>query len=125
MATLIVALKLVEYKFLIQQFSIEIYVGLIAILFTGVGIWIGLSLINRKDSRVKTELKDFDQLGISKREHEVLCLIAKGLTNQQIADHLFISLPTVKTHSSNLFVKLDVNRRTQAMLKAKEMGLID
>jgi len=125
MATLMLVLKLVEYKFLIQQFSLEIYVGLIAILFTGVGIWIGLSLINRNDSRVKTELQNFGELGISKREHEVLCLIAKGLTNQQIADQLFISLPTVKTHSSNLFMKLDVNRRTQAMLKAKEMGLID
>jgi ATP/maltotriose-dependent transcriptional regulator MalT len=64
------------------------------------------------------------RLGISKREHEVLELMAKGLSNQEIADNLFVSLNTIKTHSSNLFIKLQVGRRTQAVQKGKELGLI-
>lgn len=69
----------------------------------------------------ETELQ---RLGISKREHEVLELIAKGLSNQEIADKLFVSLNTIKTHTSNLFLKLEVSRRTQAIQKAKELRLI-
>jgi ATP/maltotriose-dependent transcriptional regulator MalT len=64
------------------------------------------------------------QTGISKREYEVLELMAQGLSNQEIAEKLFVSLNTVKTHTSNLFVKLDAKRRTQAIQKAKELGLI-
>ena len=64
------------------------------------------------------------QLGISKREHEVLELIASGLSNQEIADKLFVSINTVKTHSSSLFLKLDASRRTQAIQKAKELRII-
>jgi DNA-binding NarL/FixJ family response regulator len=125
MALLVLVLKLVEYRFFFRQFSLEVYVGLIAILFTGFGIWIGLRLVKSQDSQMKSVTKTFNQFGISKREYEVLHLMAKGLSNQQIADQLFISLPTVKTHSSNLFIKLNVQRRTQAILKAKEIGLVD
>jgi len=67
---------------------------------------------------------ELQRLGISKRELEVLELISRGLSNQQIADTLFVSLNTIKTHSSNLFLKLDVNRRTQAVQRAKELRLI-
>ena len=65
-----------------------------------------------------------DERGISRREYEVLELMAKGFSNQEIADRLFVSLNTIKTQSSNLFLKLDVNRRTQAVQKAKELQLI-
>ena len=68
--------------------------------------------------------KILTETGISKREHEVLELMAKGLTNQEIADKLFVSLNTVKTHTANLFVKLDAKRRTQAIQRAKELQLI-
>ena len=67
---------------------------------------------------------ELQRLGISKREYEVLELMAQGLSNQEIADKLFVSLNTIKTHSSNLFVKLDARRRTQAVRQAKELGLL-
>lgn len=68
--------------------------------------------------------QELQKLGISKREHEVLELMSTGLTNQEIADKLFVSLNTIKTHSSNLFLKLEVSRRTQAIQKGKQLRLI-
>jgi ATP/maltotriose-dependent transcriptional regulator MalT len=65
-----------------------------------------------------------EKLGISKREHEVLELMANGFSNQEIADKLFVSVNTIKTHSANLFLKLEVRRRTQAVQKGKELMLI-
>ena len=107
----------------------EIYAGAIATIFMGLGIWVGQIIIktkNETDETTKKEVipKPTIDLGISKREFEVLQLIAKGYSNQEIADQLFISLPTVKTHVSNLFSKLDVKRRTQAVKKATELKLI-
>jgi ATP/maltotriose-dependent transcriptional regulator MalT len=108
----------------------EIYGGLIALIFMGLGIWAGLKLTKRKSTLVFVQTPvQFDEnkireLGISKREHEVLELISQGLSNQEIADKLFVSLNTVKTHSARLFEKLDVNSRTKAVHKAKELGLI-
>jgi DNA-binding NarL/FixJ family response regulator len=128
LAALIGIMKFVEYRYFIRDFSIEVYVGVVAALFTGLGIWVGLKLINRKNKVETIEFvkdeKALKSLKISKREYQVLQLISKGLSNQEIADELFISLPTVKTHSSNLFEKLDVQRRTQAIHKAKELKLI-
>ncbi len=128
MAVLIFALKYLEYRLVVHDLSIEFYVGIIAIFFTGLGIWAGLRLTSKKVIMVgpmfilnETELQ---RLGISKRELEVLELIAKGLSNQEIADKLFVSLNTIKTHTSNLFLKLEVSRRTQAIQKAKELRLI-
>ena len=133
---LIVVLKLIEYRFLVREHSIEIYGGLIAALFAGVGIWLGLTLTKKKEvvivkevavpapasfSRDKQRLKD---LGITPRELEILGLIAQGLSNREIAGALFVSENTVKTHSSRLFDKLSARRRTQAVQIAKEMGLI-
>lgn len=69
--------------------------------------------------------KEKQKLGLSSREMEVLQLMAQGLSNQEIADKLFLSVPTVKTHSSNLFFKLDVKRRTQAIEKARQLKIID
>lgn len=130
LAGLVFFLKFIEYKFFIRDVSLEFYLGLVAVLFTCVGIWAGLK-ITRKKTVVVSVAEEFSvddeqlkQLGISKREYEVLELMAKGLSNQEIADKLFVSLNTVKTHSSNIFLKLDARRRTQAIQKAKELRLI-
>lgn len=115
----------------------DIYMGLIALVFTSVGIWAGLKLTRKKEVTVVKEVpvivdrQNFvlnenllKQLGISKREYEVLELIAGGLSNKEIGDKLFVSENTIKTHSSRLFEKLEVSRRTQAVEKAKSLGLI-
>jgi len=98
------------------------------VMFTALGIWAGLRLTQKKVIMVGAEYifngTELQRLGISKREHEVLELMAKGLSNQEIADKLFVSLNTIKTHTSNLFLKLEVSRRTQAIQKAKELRLI-
>src|SRR6478736_7266216 len=128
MAVFIFLLKYLEYRLLIHDLSTEIYVGIIAITFTALGIWAGIRLTRKKvmvtDGNFIFNEKELQRLGISKREHEVLELVASGLSNQEIADKLFVSLNTIKTHTSNLFLKLDVSRRTQAIQKAKELRLI-
>jgi two-component system, NarL family, response regulator LiaR len=128
MAILIFALKYLEYRLVVRDLSTEFYVGIIAVFFTGLGVWAGLRLTSRKVILIGPEFVfnegELHRLGISKREHEVLELMAKGLSNQEIADKLFVSLNTIKTHTSNLFLKLEVSRRTQAVQKAKELRLI-
>lgn len=129
LAGLIFILKFVEYRFLIRDLSLEFYIGAIAFFFTALGVWAGLKLTRKKTVIITNPEFRFDQsrldsLDISKREYEVLELMAKGLSNQEIADKLFVSLNTVKTHASNLFLKLEVSRRTQAVQKAKELQLI-
>jgi DNA-binding CsgD family transcriptional regulator len=133
---LIVALKLIEFRFLFVEHSIEIYGGLIAALFAGIGIWLGLKLTKKKEVVVVREVpvlatepfslneERLKDLGITKRELEILELIAQGLSNREIAEKLFVSENTVKTHSSRLFDKLSAKRRTQAVQIGKEMGLI-
>ena len=128
LAAFVFVLKFLEYRLIIRDLSIEFYIGAVALIFTGVGIWAGLKLTRKRVVMVGPEFvlneNELQRLGISKREHEVLGLMAQGLSNQQIADKLFVSLNTVKTHSSNLFLKLEVNRRTQAVQKAKGLRLI-
>jgi DNA-binding CsgD family transcriptional regulator len=131
MALLIFILKFVEYRFLVRDLSLEFYLGLVAVFFTVIGIWAGLRITGKKtiiitqpSTAFKLDEEIMKQWGISKREYEVLELMATGLSNQEIADKLFVSLNTVKTHLSNLFIKLDVKRRTQAIQKAKELRLI-
>lgn len=130
LAALVFLLKLLQYRFLVRDLSLEFYMGLLALLFTGIGIWAGLKLTSRKtitlaaSSNFIFDPARLEKLGISKREHEVLELIALGLTNQEIADKLFVSVNTIKTHTANLFSKLDVRRRTQAIQKGKELLLI-
>jgi ATP/maltotriose-dependent transcriptional regulator MalT len=134
---LIVFLKLIEFRFLVVAHSIEIYGGLIAALFAGLGIWLGLKLTPKKELVVVKEVpvpaatqsfslneERLKDLGITKRELEILELIAQGLSNREIADKLFVSENTVKTHSSRLFDKLSARRRTQAVQIGKEMGII-
>lgn len=130
LAVLIFVLKFIEYRFLVRDLSLEFYIGAIAIFFTVLGVWAGLKLTKKKTIIITNPAYQFDQsrldsLSISKREYEVLELMAKGLSNQEIADKLFVSLNTIKTHSSNLFLKLEVSRRTQAVQKAKELQLIE
>jgi len=131
LAGLVFLLKVLEYKFFVRDLSLEFYLGVVALLFTGVGIWVGLKLTRRKQPVQSSQPQAFvmnaaalQQAGISPREYEVLEAIAKGFSNQEIADKLFLSVNTVKTHTSNLFVKLDARRRTQAIQKAKALGLI-
>ena len=133
---LIVLLKLLEYRFLIVEHSIEIYGGLIALMFAVLGIWLGLKLTKTKETVVVREVLlpaphsftldevKLRELGITRRELEILELIAGGLSNREIAEKLFVSENTVKTHSSRLFDKLSAKRRTQAVQLGKELGLI-
>ena len=133
---LIAVLKFVEYRFLIVEHSVEIYGGLIALLFAGVGIWLGLKLTGKKEVVVFKELPvtapvpftldegRLRELSITRRELEILALIASGMSNREIAEKLFVSENTVKTHSSRLFDKLGAKRRTQAVQIGKKLGLI-
>ena len=133
---LIALLKLIEYRYLVIDHSVEIYGGLVATLFAGLGIWLGLKLTRNTETIVIREVsvpapttfvqnaERVEALGITPRELEILGLIAAGLSNREIAEKIFVSENTVKTHSSRLFDKLNAKRRTQAVQIAKEMGLI-
>ena len=141
---LIAALKLIEYRYLVLQHSLEIYGGLVALLFSALGIWLGLKLTRPKETVITREVPvrvevpvpvpvtgpfqrneaRVEQLGITARELEILEAIAAGLSTREIAERLFVSENTVKTHTSRLFDKLSAKRRTQAVQRAKEEGLI-
>ncbi len=128
LALIIVGVKVAEYQFLKRDLTLEAYIAIIAIVCAGIGVWIGIKAIpGKKESTTHAfvrNTKELEQLGISNRELEVLELMASGFSNQEIGDRLFVSLSTVKTHVGNLFVKLDVKRRTQAVQRAKELNLI-
>ena len=138
LAFLLFLLKWLELRFIIFDHSIEIYIGCIAIIFTTLGIWLALKLSTPKIETVVVEKEVYvirnenfvldkslvSQLELSKRELEILSLLAQGHSNQEIAEKLFVSLSTVKTHNQNLFEKLDVKRRIQAVEKAKRLNLI-
>ncbi len=138
LALLLFALRWLELRFIILNHSLEIYVGAIALLFTGLGIWLTLKLREPKKETIIIEKEiyihppaafilnetNLEQLGISPRELEVLQLMAEGRSNAEIAARLFISLNTVKTHSSKLFEKLEVKRRTQAIESARKLNII-
>jgi DNA-binding CsgD family transcriptional regulator len=133
---LIAVLKLLEYKHFVHAYPSEIYGGLVAVLFTAVGIYVGLRWHRSREGVESarppaTEGAPFApdpgvlrRLGITPREHEILRLIAEGLSNREIGARVFISENTVKTHSSRLFDKLGVSRRVQAVQKGRALGLI-
>ena len=122
---LLVLFQLSKYAYLSGDISIEITIGVIAVVFFFIGIY-----INRKTQRKKEKttseinLKKIELLGISQREYEVLVQISKGLSNKEIASVLFVSESTIKTHVSNLLVKLDAKRRTQAIQRAKDLQIL-
>ncbi|WP_343487213.1 response regulator transcription factor [Allomuricauda sp. d1] len=128
-STLIVALlilfRLSEYAFLVGDTSIELIIAIVAIVFLGIGLYINkkrAETIPRKDGEI--DAKKIKELGISDREYEVLLEISNGLSNKEIGEKLFVSESTIKTHVSNLLVKLDAKRRTQAIQRAKELQII-
>ena len=141
---LIAALKLIEYRYLVLEHSLEIYGGIIALLFAALGIWLGLKLTRTRERIVTREVHvpvevrvpipvpgpfqrneaRVEQLGVTARELEILEAIAAGLSTREIAERLFVSENTVKTHTARLFEKLSARRRTQAVQRAKEEGLI-
>jgi len=138
LAFLLFLLKWLELRFIIFDHSFEIYIGFIAVIFTALGIWLALKLSKPKIETVVVEKEVYvhrnenfelntslvTQLELSKRELEILGLLAQGHSNQEIATALFVSLSTVKTHLQNIFGKLDVQRRIQAVEKAKRLSLI-
>jgi DNA-binding CsgD family transcriptional regulator len=138
MAVLIFALKWLQWKFLISANSLEVYIGLSALIFTALGIWMALKLVKPQVQEVVVEKEvslptheghtinesELEKLKLSKREYDVLQLLAKGYSNAEIADELFLSLSTVKTHVSNLLVKMSVKNRTHAVTTAKKMKIV-
>ena len=129
LAVFVLLLKWLEYRYWVRDLSMEVYLGVIATVFVIFGIWIGIRLTKRKptisDSGEFVRNDEYlSQAGISEREYDVLVQLSRGLSNQEIADKLFVSSNTVKTHISNLYSKLQVKRRTQAVQLAKERRLI-
>jgi len=143
MAAILLLLQWMQFKFMVIDHATEIYITGIAIIFTFLGIWLAKKLTRPKTEVIKETIvvekevtvyksaesfspdtEMINRLGISPREMDVLGLMAAGATNQEIADTLFVSLNTIKTHTSRLFEKLDVKRRTQAVEKAKRLNII-
>jgi DNA-binding CsgD family transcriptional regulator len=143
---LIAVLKLVELRFLVIEHSVEIYGGIVALIFSALGIWLGLKLTRPRETVIVREVPvevpvpvpvivptggpfrrndaRLAELGITPRELEILEAMAAGLSNREIAERLFVSENTVKTHAARVFDKLSARRRTQAVQLAKEAGLI-
>ena len=139
---LIATLQYTEYRFVVIEHSVELYSALVAVLFAAFGIWLGLRITrNRETIRETIVVKEVlvpaeaatsfapntaqqQTLGITARELEILTLVARGLSNREIATELFVSENTVKTHCARAFDKLGAARRTQAVQRGKEMGLL-
>lgn len=132
---LITLLQWTEFHFVILEHSIAIYGALIAILFAGAGIWLGTRLLAPREriievavpaapSRLTPDDAARERLGITRRELEILALVARGLSNREIGATLFVSENTVKTHCSRAFDKLGARRRTEAIQRSRELGLL-
>jgi DNA-binding CsgD family transcriptional regulator len=122
LAGLLFGLEVIHYRTIVRDVSLETYSVVIAMLFLVLGIWLGGLRHQKKSLRGTSKMQ---KLGLSDREMEVLSLMAAGLSNQQIADKLFVSLNTVKTHVSNVLMKLNATRRTQAIQRAIELQIIN
>lgn len=137
MAILVFVLKWLQWKYLITDNSNDIYIGLIALFFTLLGVWVANQIAKPKIETIIVEKEvylppsetfvvnetELEKLNLTNREYEVLKLLAKGHSNTEIAERLCLSLSTIKTHVSNLFVKMDVKSRTQAFEKAKRLKI--
>jgi DNA-binding NarL/FixJ family response regulator len=138
LALLLFLLKWFEVKFLLYSHSIEVMIGAVAVVFTVLGIWLSSKLTKPQIKTVVVEKEvivekgpefifnesAFLESGLTERELEVLTSMSLGLSNQEIADKLHLSVPTIKSHASNLFEKLDVKRRTQAVERGKYLKII-
>ena len=118
-------LRWLEFQFLVRSHAVETYAALIAVAFLGLGIWVGRRLFRSAPREpFVPNIQARQSLNISEREFEVLTLLAAGQSNKQIANKLAVSPNTVKSHVANLFAKLEVARRTEAILRARELGMI-
>lgn len=129
MGVLLVVLEIIEFKYFIRDLPTSLLIFLLALIFTGLGVWLGYRFQSGEGpSRQEPEAGEIEKrleiLQITSREYDVLKLIVKGCSNQQIADALHISLSTVKTHISRIYSKLDVRRRTQLVQKARELQIL-
>lgn len=138
LAVLVFVLKWIQWKFLIVDNALDIYIGMIAVFFTILGIWVATQLVKPVTQTIIVEKEviitqpgetvineaEMKKLDLSSREYEVLQLLAKGYSNAEIAGSLFLSVSTIKTHVSNLFLKMDVKSRTQAIEKSKRLKII-
>lgn len=139
LAVLVFALKWLQWKFVLVDNAIDIYIGAIALFFTILGIWVASHIMNPKVETLIVEKEiivqqpevftlntaELQKLNLNNREYEVLQLLAKGHSNADIAANLFLSVSTIKTHVSNLYFKMDVKSRTQAITKAKQLKIIE
>ncbi len=123
MGVLLLILQVVKYKMLIREMELEIFALILSVIFISLGIWLAYIFIEKKRGKVYIKTNSGSKT-LSKRELDVLLLLADGQSNQEIADKLFVSLNTTKTHIANIYLKLNVKRRTQAVQKALELGLI-
>lgn len=120
------ALQWLEYKYAVRMFSTEFYFVIIALIFTALGIWVGNRLTARNRPRpFQKNQRAIDYLGLSPSEQKVLALLAKGLSNAEIAGRIHVSINTVKSHLGNLYAKLEVSRRTQAVHKARSLKIVE
>lgn len=119
-------LQWLDYQHVIRRLTPEVYIIAIATLFTALGLWLGRALtpVTTRQNFVRNE-NAIGSLGITKRELDVLLQLARGRANHEIADALNVSPNTVKTHIGRIYGKLDVARRTQAILKARSIGIIE
>lgn len=125
----VISIEAIEYFYVVEIIPTPVYIGLIAILFTALGIWLGKKLTAKAPQEAekpsfKRNTKAIKSLGISERELDVLEHLGKGHSNQEIANKLFISINTVKTHLSSVYQKLEVSRRSMAVKKARSLKLI-
>ncbi len=121
MGIVMILLEVIHYKTIIRDLKLELFGVITGVIFLGLGIWIGILIYKKK---MNPDQYDRDKLGLSKRELEVLELLSQGFSNQEIADKLFVSLNTSKTHISKIYQKMNVKRRTQAIQKARDYALI-
>ena len=140
LAILLIGIKSLEYTYFSYKIGLDVYIGIIALAFLIIGVYFGATYSRRKEAKFLIKLReeskrsgfteptiDFDAVNgsdLSKRELEVLREIAMGYTNKEIGEKLFVSENTVKTHLNNIYMKLEVNRRTQAISRARELNII-
>lgn len=120
---LLLVLQVVHYRAMVRDIQLELFGVIVAVVFLGLGVFVGIQLYHRQQS-ARIDKSRAKALLLSTREVEVLALLAEGFSNQEIADRLFVSLNTTKTHLSNIYQKLNVSRRTQAVQKARELAIV-